>query len=129
MNKINLNHIAKFIVVGAISTAINYACFYLLTKFSLTTYLLASVIGYIIGLTAGYFLNNFWTFQSSGYQVNKIIIYCCVYLFSLGLSTFFLWVAVNKFQLNKYIMNVGAIGISTITNFVGLKLLDRKSVV
>ena len=126
MNK-TLKSATKFIVVGAVSTAINYFCFFVLTKFAITGYILASITGYIIGLIAGYFLNNFWTFQHPGYNVKIIAGYLMVYLFSLGLSSLFLWVTVDYFKLNKYIMNVGAIGVSTVTNFLCLNLIVYKN--
>jgi putative flippase GtrA len=126
MNKQLVSAAAKFIVVGGLSTLFNYAVFYLLIHHFQVNYLAASVAGYLSGLILGFFLNNFWTFETRPYSVSLIAGYCTVYLISLGLSTTFLWLAVDKFHLNKYIMNVVAIGISTIFNFIGLKTVIYK---
>jgi len=126
MNK-TIKNATKFILVGAVSTAVNYFCFYVLIKSAVTGYISASVAGYLSGLIVGYFLNNFWTFQQSKYDIKIITGYCIIYVSSLGLSTLFLWITVHQFQLNKYIMNIGAIGLSTITNFLGLNMIVYKN--
>jgi len=127
MNKKLMSSVIRFLVVGGISTLFNYAVFFFLTKVLLVNYLWASVAGYISGLILGFFLNHFWTFESRGYNPKTIVGYCMVYLLSLGLSTFFLWVAVGKFHLNKYFMNIIAIGITTVLNFIGLKTIIYKN--
>lgn len=127
MNKKFISSVIKFLVVGGISTLFNYAVFYCLTKMLLVNYLLASVAGYISGLVLGFFLNHFWTFESRGYRTAVLLGYGLVYLTSLGFSTLFLWIAVEKLNLNKYLMNVMAIGISTVLNFIGLKTIIYKN--
>lgn len=117
----------KFIVVGGVSTLVNYGTFYVLTKFLHVNPILASISGYITGLILGFFLNNFWTFENRTYNPKLIAGYCLVYLISLGLSTSFLWLVVHQYHQNPYYMNIVAIGISTVFNFVGLKTIIYKN--
>ncbi len=127
MNKRLPFTVIKFIITGGISTALNYLVFYLLVKFTITNYLIASITGYITGLAFGFILNNFWTFQSSTYHISKIVGYCFLYLLSLCISLLFLYISVEKFHFNKLLMNFFAISISTVCNFIGLNLFVFKN--
>ena len=48
----------KFILIGILSTIINYGSFYALLEFLSVYYLLSSGIGFFLGVIAGYFLNK-----------------------------------------------------------------------
>ena len=123
MNQTLISKVFKFIAVGVISTLLNYTIFYILLFFFNANYLLASACGYISGTALGFLLNNFYTFGYYDAVISKIGGYCAVYLFSLGLSSLFLWLMVDSFHLDKQLMNVAAICISTVTNFLGLNYL------
>lgn len=112
----------KFSFVGLISTAINYGSFYVLYWFGIH-YLLASIIGYCAGVLVGYALNRTWTFAGKGAKAigREFIFYWIVYLVSLLLSTLFLFFLVDVLTLSAPLANILAIGLSTATNFIGLK--------
>ena len=117
----------KFIVVGIWSTIINYGVFYFLLDFFSVNYLIASAIGFMFGVFVGYRFNRKWTFkvekQKNYIEVTK---YYSVYIFSLMLSLFFLRVTVGVFDINPKIANILAIGVTTFTNFIGIKLVVFK---
>jgi len=112
----------KFIAVGIWSTIINYGVFYILLEFLNVNYLIASAAGFISGVYAGYGFNRKWTFKAK--QEKKytgIIKYYAVYIVSLILSLLFLKVVVVIVGIDPKIANILAIGLTTCTNFVGIK--------
>ncbi len=111
----------KFLVVGGISTVLNYSLFYVLHRWMQANVILSSSSGYVFGLVVGFILNHYWTYSVEKFYWSKAAGYLLVYSISLGVSQLFLHVAVNKAGLNAFLMNVVAIGISTALNFIGLQ--------
>ena len=115
---------SKFIVVGVWSTIVNYGLFYILLHFLSVHYLIASASGFIAGVFAGYHLNRIWTFQAHDKRRHRDIVkYYSVYIASLSLSLLFLKITVSVFGIDPYIANIFAIGLTTCTNFLGLKFV------
>jgi len=123
MNKKLYSSIAKFVISGGISTCINYGIFYWLLNKLHINYLSASIIGYSSGLSIGFILNNFWTFDAGNFRFLRLLAYSIIYLISLLISISFLWLTVSKLGFNPLYMNVLAIGLSTISNYIGLRFL------
>ncbi len=63
---------SKFVVVGIISTVLNYALFWFLAQILSVNYLVSSISGYLFGLICGFLINNFWTFDFG--EVNLTIV-------------------------------------------------------
>lgn len=122
MNQKSLFEFIRFAVVGSISTVINYSIFFFLFQFAEIHYLLASAIGFVVGIFVSYFLNRAFTFKSSTENKGReFLSYLCVCLVSLGLSIFTLRIAVSFFMINPLLSNVFAICVSTFSNFFGAK--------
>jgi putative flippase GtrA len=125
MKHIELNSLGlqatRFIGVGIISAIINYFFFYALLLFSPSNYLLSSAIGYLAGLLAGFFLNSRWTFKNKNLMKNNITHYLCLYVFSLLCGLFFLRILVQNFNVLPEIANIAILGLTTVSNFIGLK--------
>ena len=114
--------VLKFIVVGVFSTIVNYLCFYILYEFVHINYMISSASGYMLGVLAGYVLNKRWTFKSDSKSKTEIVKYYVVYLISLAISLKALELLVTGFGLDPKIAQILVIGISTVINFLGLKL-------
>jgi len=113
---------SKFILVGLLSTVVNYLIFFIALHYFFINYLISSGIGFVAGVFAGFFLNKNWTFDSRLVQTKRIIIsYFLVYVFSLALSLVFLKIAVGILQITPEIANLLAICLTTCTNFIGTK--------
>lgn len=126
-NKQLLNRFIKFLIVGGTCTLINYAIFYFLFNFFSVQYLLSSAIGYTSGLVIGYYINKFWTYSVDRDSEEKYMFkYLAVYIASLAGSTLFLKLLVDILSLDPRLANIFAIGLSTITNFVGTNFLVFK---
>lgn len=119
---LNINFF-KFLFVGGISTIVNYLVFFILFSNDLLNYILASSSGYFSGVIFGFVLNKFWSFnhKKSKNYLREIILYNLVYLISFVIGISFLYVLVEYLGINPLIANVLTIGVTTITNFVGLK--------
>lgn len=112
----------RFVVVGTVSTVLNYLLFVVLFKFVGIHYVVSSIAGYIAGHIFGYNLNRAWTFSSViASRVKEYSFYALLNLFSLVLNIATLHVLVTVFSLNPLVANVFAIGTSTISNFLGCK--------
>jgi hypothetical protein len=116
----HLIQISRFLIVGALSTILNYVVFLISLHHLNFHYLIANAAGFISGLALGYPLNKKWTFKkdSQGQTFNK---YFVVYTSSLLISMVFLKVTIGIFEFPAEISNVFAIAITTCTNFVGTK--------
>lgn len=113
----------RFLIVGALSTVLNYGTFLVCFVVLSISYLVAGVIGYVTGMLLGYVLNRRWAFESRAtWSFGEVTGYGGVYLFSLLLNTAVLAGCVALLNLSPLIGNICAIGISTILNYVGLRL-------
>jgi putative flippase GtrA len=86
-------------------------------------YLLSSAIGFMAGVFLGFAMNKGWTFESSETSYIHLVKYVLIYCISLGISLLFLKYIIEANGINKYAGNIIAIGITTCTNFIGIKLL------
>lgn len=113
--------ILKFSVVGLLSTVVNYSLFYLLFKIMGIYYIIASAVGFFLGVLVGYTLNKNWTFGGAVSTANDVYKYYMVYLLSLLISLAFLKFLVVVLGLEPAIANCLMICLSTCINFVGIK--------
>lgn len=111
----------KFIVVGVLSTIVNYGFFYGFLNYLGMDYLLSSALGFLFGVFAGYLINKRWTFQVKSKNLIHVIKYYLVYSCSLVISIAILKLVVDILGMKPEIANILVIGITTCTNFVGIK--------
>ena len=114
----------KFIVIGALSTLINYGIFFLLYRAAHLNYSIAAAIGFISGLLFGYIYNRSWTFEAVSEKKSwEIILYASVYIFSLILNVALLNILVSAGHINPLLANLFALAVVFCSNFFGLKYL------
>lgn len=114
----------KFCIVGGINTLITLLTFYLLNKILGINYLVGSVIGYIAGMCNSYILNKRWTFHDKDDRVAlQFIKFIIVNSMSLGINLLIMYILVDRLSLDSMLSQVLATGFSTISNYVGSKLL------
>ena len=56
---------ARFLVAGGVNTVVGYGT-YALCLFVGMHFVLASIVGQVVGMTSSYLLNRFFTFRSRG---------------------------------------------------------------
>lgn len=119
-----IRQFGKFLIIGGISTLINYGIFAGLHTWMHVEYLVAAIFGYITGLLFGFLYNRRWTFRSTMQKkYHEFASYFGVYIISLGLSMLFLRFLVEYALIAPLLANIFAIGLSTITNFIGCKVI------
>ena len=124
-----LNHeTLRFLVVGCTTVAIDYLTYKLLLLARLDVSL-AKGMSFGIGAVFAFFANKSITFQVAGTpSVNQFFRFALLYLTTLGLNVWSNALALNlpqqllpKFQVQLAFLL--ATGVSTITNFLGMKFL------
>lgn len=114
---------ARFVVIGLLSTAVNYAVFAALYRATGTGYLLSSGVGFVAGVVVGFAFNRRWTFEAEGAPASYLPAYFGVYAASLVLGLAFLKAGVALAGIRPEVANLLTIGLTTCTNFAGTKLL------
>ncbi len=118
MNK----QLLRFVIIGIFSTVVNYCIFFGLYKFLSVNYIVASSIGFLAGVFAGYNFNKIWTFDIKAKSNIYIIKYYTVYIASLFFGLALLKIMVSLAQISPEIANIIVIVFTTCTNFCGTKL-------
>lgn len=117
----------RFLLVGTITTLINYSIFLLLSRFFNIYFVIAAVVGYLLGLTLGYLLNRIFTFESTENIMRSTLIYFFVNAISIGLIIFTLPEIVKVLRISPHLAYFIMLIITTIINFFGSKILAFKN--
>lgn len=112
----------RFLVVGVVSTIVNYSIYLLLLRGLEIDYLAASASGFLSGVVVGYFLNKNWTYSvKEPTSLVMVARYLSVYVFSLIAGLALLYMLVDGFAVSPLLANIVAIMLTTCTNFLGTK--------
>lgn len=116
----------RFIVVGLLSTILNYSVFYALVIAGIS-YLIASAAGFVIGVAIGYGMNKRWTFGVKQPSDRRHVLgYWMVYLTSLVCGLLLIRFLVEVLRVDVRLANLAAIVLTTCTNFAGTRFLVFK---
>jgi putative flippase GtrA len=121
-------HIRRFLVIGVLSVLCDLTTYALLLKAGLYV-AVAKGISYVTGTVLGFFGNKYWTFQSPRKSAAEPVVYLVVYAITLCVN-----MAINSFvigqlseelgpSLTKGIAFLFATGVTTVLNFLGMRLL------
>lgn len=114
---------AKFAVVGAANTLIDFGVFTVLAQLLSVNVYLAQIIGYSCGMLNSYIFNRSWTFESKGkFWSTALLRFLLLNLAMLGVSTLLLSFLLNRLALPKLIAKAGATLITMCISFVVNKL-------
>ena len=119
-----IQQLTRFLIIGCIATIISYSVFLICLRIFGIHYLIANIISFVAGISAGYPLNKIWTFKSDSQK--KFHHYLAVYLTSLFISLIFLKITVDFIGIIPEIAILLSLVITTCTNFVGTKFLVFK---
>lgn len=111
--------LVKFLLVGVLNTAIQYLVFLTLYEVVRVNYLVASTVGYCLGMLNSYFLNRRWTFASATAQIfPEAMRFVTVNLLALGTNTGLLFLLVSTHDMRPRIAQLWALAGSVSVNFV-----------
>ncbi len=130
--------ISKFIIIGALNTAIDFGVLNLLMWwtgiYSGNWIILLNAISFSVAVTNSYFWNKYWTFrakQEGGNRVKEFSQYVAVTLIGMAfntaavylITTFIPPVSGIEKELWANLAKVVATGLSLIWNFIGYKFI------
>jgi putative flippase GtrA len=116
--------IARFLVVGSASVAVDLAVYALLTALTPLAWGLSKGLSYGAGVVVGFFGNKFWTFESRRRSAAEPVLYLLLYAVTLLLN-----IGCNHLALlalgseRKFLAFLLATGVTMMTNFVGMKFV------
>jgi putative flippase GtrA len=120
------NQFIRFALVGSSGVLVNLGVYsgsiYLLQ----VHYLLAATFSFLVAMSSNFFLNLRWTFKTHGNGIKAIgdqyLRYALVTLVSYGINMAVLWILVDLHHWHKILAQLAAIGVTTLSNFMGSKL-------
>jgi putative flippase GtrA len=120
------NQFLRFALVGGSGVFVNlgvYAGSIYLLGFH---YLWAATFSFLLAMTSNFLLNLRWTFKTHGQGIKAIrdqyLRYAMVTLVSYGINMAVLWYLVDLHHFHKVVAQLIAIGVTTMSNFLGSKL-------
>ena len=120
-NKSSIIQFCLFSLIGVLNTLIHYAIFIFLYRIINMNYIVASGVGYFIGMANSYFMNRRWTFLSSNYIPPEFTKFILVNVCSMSTNLIILKVTVTNIGLIPEIGQIVAIIFSIGVNFFGNK--------
>ncbi len=110
------------------NTIITLSTIFLLTKVFKSNYILANIIGYILGLTNSFLMNKLWTFKSFGKYYNELIRFILVFAVCYLLQLTLLVLLKENFDIDTDYSQIISMVFYTIINFFSNKLITFKKV-
>ena len=119
--------IVSYIFWGVMTTAVNYAAYFLLRNVFLVPLVAGNAAAWAVSVLFAYFVNKLFVFRSRdwAWQVALRELWQMVAsrIFSLGLETGILWLFVEKLLLNEFIVKLAANVLVVIVNYVLSKFI------
>ena len=115
----------RYIFVGGFAAVVNIGSLYIFKEALHMHYLIANILGFVLGLITNYLLSKYFVFAKEK-SINKIlefIIYAIIGVVGLGFDTMFMWIFTDKVGMYFMISKLLSTGIVFIWNFGGKKLL------
>ena len=121
-----INQFKKFVIVGLVSTFMNYIAFRFLYYIS-NLIIFSSAIGYLIGLSNSYFFGLKWVFKTKSKNFKKTIIKFLIVYFIGGIFNSLTIYLLKRFNIDYSILWILGNGIALMNNFLGSKFIVFKN--
>ena len=112
----------KFCLIGVLNTGIDFLLYGLLTRVFDVFFLLANIISVVVAMTFSFFANKTITFKNKETgilkQYSKFVF---INTFGLILNNIILFIGVRVLNLNDLLAKFGAIVLTLVVNFIGMK--------
>lgn len=119
-NKDEYIKIIKYAIVGVANTLIDWAVYFVLTKFICVEPWIANVVGYVAGMASSFVGNKFFTFKAKNTKTGiELVKFVIINMISLGASTGVVALTTSVWTWNKYIAKILSTGISMTINYIG----------
>ena len=114
----------RYLFVGGFAAVVNIGSLYVFTEFAHLYYLVANILGFLLGLLTNYLLSK-WLVFSKENDLNKVtefIIYAIIGVVGLGLDTGFVWLF-TTIGIYYMIGKIISTGLVFIWNFFARKII------
>ncbi|PFG04565.1 GtrA family protein [Bacillus sp. es.034] len=107
----------KFGTVGVFNTLITLGS-YMLFIYIGVHYLLANVLGYVLGVLNSYYWNKKWVFDAGEAKRDVFLKFALVNIFTLGFNTLILYLLVHLGGVHPVLANIVAIVSGFVLNYL-----------
>lgn len=115
-----------YLIVGCMTTLVNYAVFVLLTNIAGFYYLVDNTAAWIAAVVFSYFANGKWVYRSTSRRgLREGISFALSRVFSLGLETLFLFLLVGLLGIGKMTAKLLVAVLIVIVNYLTGLLVFR----
>ena len=113
----------RYLFVGGFAAVVNIGSLFVLKEFLHIYYIIANVIGFVLGLITNYILSKWLVFakEKSMNNIVEFIVYTIIGVIGLILDTFFLFLFTDKMGIYYMISKIISTGLVFIWNFSGRK--------
>ena len=108
-----------FASAGAIGTAAHYSLLLLLVTGWQVDAVMASALGFLLGLLVNYLLSHHWVFRSARSHVETAIKFLVIAVVGLGLNTGLMYLAITEAGMHYLLAQVIATAVVLLWNFAG----------
>ncbi|MFA5140329.1 MAG: GtrA family protein [Elusimicrobiota bacterium] len=112
----------RFCLTGCVGVTVQYGVFYSLYALASVHYVVASVLGCILGSFVIFGINRHWTFDAAGPAIAAQVLkfWTCMGL-SFALNAVSIWLFTERMRFRPEVSQVLTMGVTTVFNFVGSK--------
>lgn len=124
-----INQIIKFIIVGGISTIIDYIIFFILHDFLNWNTIISNIIGFTVSVIYNYIISIKWVFDvnKDNDPKKQFIIYIILSIIGLLINTAIVYFCVDIMKFYSLIGKVIATSIVMVFNFITRKMFLEKA--
>ena len=122
--------IIKYLVIGVLTTVINYVIFAILVNITKVEMHASNIIAWVISVIFAYFTNKLFVFESKSFKLDilgkEIVSFGVARVLSLIMEEIILYVFVNLLNMNQLIIKLIANIIVIIVNYILSKFIIFK---
>lgn len=120
----------KYLVIGVLTTVINYIIFAILVKCANIDMHVSNIIAWLVSVVFAYFTNKLFVFESKSFKLKviekEVLSFGAARIFSLVLEEVILYVFVNLLNMNELIIKLISNVIVIIVNYILSKFIIFK---
>lgn len=105
-------------IIGGISSGLDFLIYYLLVNIVGIHYLIANTCSILIGITTSFTLNRHYNFKVKDKTKQRFVIFLCVGLFGLLLSTLILCICIQQLKLDELLSKLLSIVFVVVMQFI-----------
>ena len=109
----------RYLVVGGIAFAVDFACLFLMTDFLGIHYLTSTTAAFVAGLAVNYVLSILWVFDTRRVASRAVEfgLFAAVGILGVGLNDLVMWVLTDLVAFHYLVSKLASTGVVLLWNF------------